>query len=198
MVPPSPSIAESSNADHSGQTSVLKQKLTEDLRGNLGDFLPLKGLRGSLGKRADFIGVATATPEQPYRPKNGPRDYILELLLTDPESAPSTVVVALIYRPFQASLPVVRAGDVVLLRQFQVVSVKGRGFGVRACDASAWAVFDERAERLPQIRGPPVEVSELEASHAEDLRRWWGLLDEKAMGRIEKATQKAMQAGQKE
>jgi hypothetical protein len=193
-VPPSPSVTESSNADNSSQASVLKQKLTEDLRTNLGDFLPLKGLRGSLGKTADFIGVATATPEQPYRPKNGPRDYILELLLTDPESAPSNVVVALIYRPFQACLPAVHAGDVVLLRQFEVISVKGRGFGIRACDASAWAVF-ERAERLPQIKGPPVELSELEASHAEDVRKWWGLLDEKAMGRIEKATQKAIQAG---
>ncbi|KAL6849527.1 hypothetical protein ACO1O0_009068 [Amphichorda felina] len=190
----SPSVAGS--VPDSEEVSTLKSKLVKDLRTNLPYCHPLKSLRSLLHKTADFIGIATTTPEQPHRPKSGPRDYILELILTDPASAPSTVTVAHIYRPHQASLPTVHAGDIVLLRRFEVVSMKGRGFGIRSCDDSSWAVFEKGVEeKLPQIKGPPVELEEEIIPYARDLRKWWGTLDEKAMGRIEKGTQKAIQAG---
>uniref|UniRef100_A0A8H7NGM2 Telomeric single stranded DNA binding POT1/Cdc13 domain-containing protein n=1 Tax=Bionectria ochroleuca TaxID=29856 RepID=A0A8H7NGM2_BIOOC len=80
---------------------------------------------------------------------------MVELILTDPSCAPSTVVVAHFFRPHQASLPTVHVGDVVLLRQFQIVSVRKRGFGIRTSEDSAWAVFEKGDEEmLPQIKGP--------------------------------------------
>ncbi|KAG8412874.1 hypothetical protein J3458_013305 [Metarhizium acridum] len=187
----SPSISGSFVDDES--LSALKRQLQKDLRTKLPDHVPLRSLRTSLNKIVDVLAVATSTPPQPHRPKHGPRDYMLELTLTDPSSAPSGVSVAHIFRPHQASLPVVHKGDVVLLRRVTVVSIKGRGFGVRVCDASAWAVFEMGDdEMLPQIKGPPVEVADEEVEYAGGLRKWWGVLDQAARGKIDKATQKVV------
>ncbi|VUC21158.1 unnamed protein product [Clonostachys rosea] len=192
-----PSVAGSSAAAAAADgepISEFKLRLLRDLRTNLGDFTPLKSLRNLATRTTDILAIATTTPPQPSRPKNGPRDYMVELILTDPSCGPSTVVVAHFFRPHQASLPTVHAGDVVLLRRFQVVSVRKRGFGIRTSDASAWAVFEKGDEEMiPQIKGPPVELSDAEVSYAEGLRRWWALLDDKVKAKIEKATEKTVQ-----
>ena len=188
----SPSVAGSSVEDES--ISSLKRQLAKDLRAKLPDYLGLRSLRTSLNKTADILAVCASTPGAPYRPKNGPRDYMLEVALTDPSSAPTGVIIAHIFRPHQASLPVVQAGDVVLLRRMQVVSMKARGFGVRVGDASAWAVFEKGDEEmLPQIKGPPVEILDEEVEYAAGLRRWWALLDDKFLAKVERATQKLIQ-----
>ncbi|POR37037.1 Uncharacterized protein TPAR_02767 [Tolypocladium paradoxum] len=190
----SPSVAGSVPEDEG--FAALKRQLQRTLRTSLPDFLSLRSLHSSLTKTVDVLAVCTLTPPQPHRPKHGPRDYMLELILTDPSTAPSSVSVAHVFRPHQASLPVVHAGDIVLLRRMQVVSIKGRGFGVRVGDASAWAVFEKGDEEmLPQIKGPPVEVAEEEVEYAQGLRRWWAMQDEKALAKVDKATQKASQAG---
>lgn len=189
----SPSVPGSFVEDES--LSALKRQLGKDLRTKLPDYLSLRSLRASLNKITDILAVATSTPPLPNRPKHGPRDYMLELTLTDPSSAPTGVTVGHIFRPHQTSLPTVRKGDVVLLRRVQVVSMKGRGFGVRATDASTWAVFEkDDAEMLAQIKGAPVEVTDEDVEYASGLRKWWDALDEKALGKIEKTTQKLSQA----
>lgn len=77
--------------------------------------------------------------------------------------------------------------------------MKNRGFGVRTGDSSAWAVFEKGdAEMLPQIKGPPVELSDEEAKYAEGLRRWWNALDEKSMDKIDKVSRKIIDAASKE
>ncbi|KAG6052188.1 hypothetical protein E4U33_000567 [Claviceps sp. LM78 group G4] len=175
--------------------STIKRQLGADLRTKLPDFIPLRSLRASLHKIADIFAVATSTTPPPSRPKHGPRDYMLELTLTDPSIAPTGVTIGHIFRPHQTSLPMVHAGDVLLLRRVQVVSMKGRGWGVRATDASAWAVFEKNdPEMLPQIRGPPVEVLADEVAFATGLRKWWDSLDGVAGGKLGKATQRILQA----
>ncbi|RSL97688.1 hypothetical protein CEP52_010787 [Fusarium oligoseptatum] len=129
------------------------------------DYLSLKSLRNSLNKTTDILAIATATPEKAHRPKHGPRDYMLTLNLTDPSMAPSGVCVAHIFRPHLAAMPAVHIGDAVLLRRFQVV------------------------------KGPPVELTADDVKYAEGLRRWWSLLDDKAMEKIEKASRKVTEAG---
>lgn len=188
-----PSVASSFAED--GNMASLKTQLLRNLRTSLLECLPLKSLRFSLNKMTDILAVATLTPRQPHRPKHGPRGYMLELCLTDPSVAPTGVNIAHIFRPHQASLPTVQAGDIVLLRRVQVVSVQGRGFGIRAGDASAWAVFEkDDDEMLPQIKGPPVEVADEEVAYVQGLKRWWGLQDDKALAKIDKANQKMSQA----
>jgi len=189
----SPSVAESVVTE-TEDVSALKKELSKMLRTGLPDALPLRSLRTSLNKTVDIMAVSTTAPPQPHRPKHGPRDYMLELIVTDPSTAPTSVSVAHVFRPHLEYLPVVHAGDVVLLRRMQVVSVKGRGFGVRVGDASAWAVFEKGDEELlPQIKGPPVEVTDGEVEYAKGLRRWWATLDEKTQAKISRATQKASQ-----
>ncbi|KFA49460.1 hypothetical protein S40293_05767 [Stachybotrys chartarum IBT 40293] len=173
-----------------------KQQLLKCLRTTLPDFLSLKALRSGLGQATDILAVCTTTPPSPHRPKNGPRDYMMEVIITDPSLAPSGVAVAHIFRPHQASLPVIHEGDVVLLRRFQVVSMKGRGFGVRAGDASAWAVFEKADdEMLPQIKGAPVEVTDEEADYAGMLKQWWAGLDAKSLARVDNAGKKMSLVG---
>ncbi|KAF5013933.1 hypothetical protein FDECE_90, partial [Fusarium decemcellulare] len=196
----SPSIAGSTaTAAEDESVGALKLQLLKTLRTSLPDYLSLKLLRNSLNKTTDILAIATATPAQPYRPKHGPRDYMLTLNLTDPSVAPTGVSVAHIFRQHQYTLPIVHAGDVVLLRRVNVVSMKGRGFGVRSGDASAWAVFEKADEEmLPQIKGPPMEIAEDEVKYAEGLRRWWSLQDDKAMEKIERASRKVTEAGKED
>ncbi|UNI18976.1 hypothetical protein JDV02_005202 [Purpureocillium takamizusanense] len=190
----SPSVAESVTTE-TEDVSALKKELQRLLRTGLPDALPLRSLRTSLNKTVDIMAVSTTAPPQPHRPRHGPRDYMLELIVTDPSTAPTSVSVAHVFRPHLEYLPVVHAGDVVLLRRMQVVSVKGRGFGVRVGDASAWAVFEKGDEELlPQIKGPPVEITDGEVEYAKGLRRWWATLDDKTRAKIDRATQKASQS----
>ncbi|KAG5957667.1 hypothetical protein E4U57_001773 [Claviceps arundinis] len=183
------------NNESNESPSTIKRQLGADLRTKLPDFIPLRSLRASLHKIADIFAVATSTTPPPSRPKHGPRDYMLELTLTDPSIAPTGITIGHIFRPHQTSLPLVHAGDVLLLRRVQVVSMKGRGWGIRATDASAWAVFEkDDPEMLPQIRGPPVEVAADEVAFAAGLRKWWDSLDGVAGGKLGKATQRILQA----
>ncbi|RMJ04842.1 hypothetical protein CDV36_014486 [Fusarium kuroshium] len=193
----SPSIAGSAaTAAEDENVGSVKLQLLRSLRTSMPDYLSLKSLRNSLNKTTDILAIATATPEKAHRPKHGPRDYMLTLNLTDPSMAPSGVCVAHIFRPHLAAMPAVHIGDAVLLRRFQVVSMKGRGFGLRAGDASAWAVFEKAGvEMEPQVKGPPVELTADDVKYAEGLRRWWSLLDDKVMEKIEKASRKVTEAG---
>ncbi|KAH6987488.1 hypothetical protein BKA56DRAFT_576958 [Ilyonectria sp. MPI-CAGE-AT-0026] len=195
----SPSVSGSFAAHEDESVGAVKLQLLRSLRTGLPDFLSLKTLRNSLHQATDILAVATTTPAQPHRPKHGPRDYMLTMNLIDPSVAPTGVSVAHIFRPHLSSLPVVHAGDVVLLRRVQVVSMKSRGFGVRAGEASAWAVFEKADEEmLPQIKGPPVEVTEQEIKYVEGLRRWWNMQDDKALEKVERASRKVSEAGKED
>ncbi|KAJ4249493.1 hypothetical protein NW762_012350 [Fusarium torreyae] len=194
----SPSIAGSTaTVPEEENVKTLKLQLLKSLRTNLPDFLSLKMLsRNSIDKMTDVLAVATQTPPHPHRPKHGPRDFMLTLSLTDPSTAPTQVRVAHIFRPHLASLPEVEAGDVVLLRRVKVVSMKGRGFGVRSEDSSSWAVSKPNGEQvLDQVKGPPIETTPEEIEYAKGLRHWWSLQDDSAMDKIEAASRKVTEAG---
>ncbi|KAL4726118.1 hypothetical protein ACLX1H_006795 [Fusarium chlamydosporum] len=194
----SPSIAGSFATvpeDWEEDVKTLKLQLVKSLRTNLPDFLPLKNLRGNINKMTDVLAVVTQTPAHPHRPKNGPRDFMLTLTLTDASTAPTQVRVAHIFRPHLTSLPEVESGDIILLRRVKVVSMKGRDFGVRSEDSSSWAVSKPNDEQvLGQVKGPPVEITPEEIEFAKGLRHWWSLQDESAMNKIETASRKVTEA----
>ncbi|KAM0243128.1 hypothetical protein ACHAP5_006847 [Fusarium lateritium] len=194
----SPSIAGSvGTVPEEEDVKTLKQQLIKGLRTSLPDFLSLKMVsRNSIDKMTDILAVVTQTPAHPHRPKHGPRDFMLTLSLTDPTTAPTQVRVVHIFRPHLASLPEVEAGDVILLRRVKVVSMKGRGFGVRSEDSSSWAVSKSNdKEILSQVKGPPVEITPEEIEYAKGLRQWWSLQDDSAMDKIETASRKVTEAG---
>ena len=176
--------------------TTLKRELTKTLRDALPQARSLNALKSAVNKTINVTAVVANTPGEPTRSETGNKDYMLGLLLNDTTVTHSTVISTYIYHHRKASLPIVHQGDVILLRGFQGVSVKGRGFGLRTVEGSAWAVFEkDDAEMLPQIRGPPVELDDDEIVYAEGLRKWWGMLDDKALAKIDKAIDAAYEHG---
>lgn len=174
--------------------TAAKLQLARHLRDELPDCTSLKVLRQHLTKSLDVIAVAVMQPPDPQRAKGGPREYMMSFTIADHSIGPYAVAEALIYRPHKDTLPVVRYGDIVLLRNFTVVSLANKGFGLRTNDGSSWAVFDYESEP-PQIRGPPVEYGERETLYVSYLREWFGLLDVKAREKLELANQKIINTG---
>ncbi|KAI0533757.1 hypothetical protein GGR58DRAFT_485456 [Xylaria digitata] len=174
--------------------TAAKLQLARHLRDELPDCTSLKVLRQHLTKSLDVIAVAVMTPPDPRRAKGGPREFMMSFTISDYSIGPYAVAEALIYRPHRDTLPVIRYGDVVLLRNFTVVSLANKGFGLRTNENSSWAVFDYEGEPA-QINGPPVEYGERETLYVDYLREWFRLLDIKAREKLEMANQRIINAG---
>ncbi|KAK1453657.1 hypothetical protein CMEL01_05316 [Colletotrichum melonis] len=210
--------AASSTSQPTEQSSAaLKAQLTRSLRADVPDCISLKVLRSHPGRTVDVLAVATTNPPEAKRAKGGPRGIMLAFNVTDHSIAPAQTVAVQIFRPHKAALPVIHQGDAVLLRNFSVMVLTRSGFGLRANDGSSWAVFETRrhghggegqgggdggssadadaGDDLPQIRGPPVELSEGETGYAALLRRWYAGLDAKSLARLDKANEAAPAVG---
>ncbi|KAI0840094.1 hypothetical protein F5Y06DRAFT_263623 [Hypoxylon sp. FL0890] len=184
----------SQTEEENNSMTAAKLKLVRHLRDELPDCTSLKVLRQHLQKKLDVIAVAMMKPPDPQRAKGGPREYMMSFTITDHSIGPHSVVEVQLYRPHKDTLPIVKAGDVVLLRNFTVVSLQHKGFGLRTNDESSWAIFDHD-DQPAQIKGPPVEYGEKETTYVANMRSWFNLLDEKAMAKLERANQKIINAG---
>ncbi|KAI1745883.1 hypothetical protein F4680DRAFT_2550 [Xylaria scruposa] len=182
--------------EDSPSMTAAKLQLSRHLRDELPDFCLLEFLRQHVTKSLDVIAVAAMQPPKPQRAKGGPREYMMSFTISDYSIGPHHVAEAFIYRPHKDSLPVIKYGDVVLFRNFTVVSLAGKGYGLRSNGGSSWAVFDYEDEPA-QIRGPPVEYIQREIAYVNYLREWFNLLDVKARARLERATQGWISAGGK-
>lgn len=185
-----PDTASSSNHDFRKNTTSgvdLKLRLSRALRTLLSEFTALKVLRYHLNHKLEVLAVATTSSSDPQRGRGGLRQFLTTFNITDVTIAPSAVTEVQVYRPYKEALPIVKSGDGVLLRDFQVISAKNRGFALRSEETSSWAVF--RGEEEPEVRGPPVELGDEEEKHVALLRQWYGDLDEVAMAKIDKANE---------
>ncbi|EKD13365.1 uncharacterized protein L3040_002775 [Drepanopeziza brunnea f. sp. 'multigermtubi'] len=181
-------VASSSPPQHNPRKTgaELKLRLTRALRTELSEFTPLKVLRYHLNKKLDVLAVATTTPPEPQRAKGGPRHYQVTFNVTDPSTAPSGVTEIQVFRPYKDALPIIKAGDGILLRNFQVIALSSRGFALRSHEeASSWAVF--KGDDEVEVRGPPVEYGDGEKRHFEQLKTWYESLDETGMAKISRA-----------
>lgn len=182
------------------ETSTSKDELLKHLKDKLPDYLPLDKLSRARDQQCDILGIAASTPDRARRPRHGPRDYMLEVALTDPSLPSSSVRIAQFYRPHIRALPVVDAGDVVMLRKVDVLAMRGRDFGVKIGSESAWAVYQKSSEELlPQINGPPVEeVTGEEVDYVKGLRDWWDSLNVEAQREAEEAAEKSLHVAQQD
>ncbi|KAK3906433.1 hypothetical protein C8A05DRAFT_11835 [Staphylotrichum tortipilum] len=205
---PTTSTAAGARTKPPATMAALKSELAKRLRTDLPECLQLKSLRSHMGKFPNaLVVVTTAPPAAPTRAKGGPRQYFMSFHATDPSAAPGTVVEVQMYHPHTDALPVVAPGDVVLLQKFQVVSLSGRGVGLRTGAESAWAVWDEASKGggadggggAPQIRGRPVEDWDKYVGYAAAVREWFGLVmaDGAAREKLERADRKLAEAGGK-
>ncbi|RDW83015.1 hypothetical protein BP5796_04506 [Coleophoma crateriformis] len=173
--------------DAKSPDSTLKMRLTRALRTDLADFTALKLLRYNIAKKLDVLAIATTSTPEPHRAKNGPRHYQISFKITDVSIGPSHVTEVQVFRPYKDALPIVKEGDGVLLRNFQVQSIKG-GFSLRSdqSESSSWAVYKGETN-VVEVRGPPVEHGDGERNHIEVLKTWFKDLDSIAKAKLERA-----------
>lgn len=174
----------------------LKTSLVKRLADEMPECVPLKDLKKYHNRSLDVAVVAAsaATP-----PKRTPvREYVSSLVVTDPSLGPCEggVVEVTIFSLHRDHLPVVKAGDSVLLRSFAVQALPGKGWGLKSDKnaASSWAVFEAGGEdggddkaAPPQMRAAPVELTDEEHKYLVDLRGWYAALDAGARETLGKA-----------
>ncbi|KAB8292153.1 hypothetical protein EYC80_007896 [Monilinia laxa] len=170
-----------------------KLRLTKYLRTDLSEYTTLKMLRFKISSKLDILAIATSVPPDPQRAKSGPRHYTITFTITDQTIAPSGVVEVKIFRPYKDALPTPEIGDGILLRDFSVSSIKGKGFALRSEEGSSWAVFKDEGTEI-EVRGPPVEYGPGEKKHMKELREWFHGLDENQKIKLEKV-RTAMEKG---
>ncbi|KAL3422933.1 hypothetical protein PVAG01_04680 [Phlyctema vagabunda] len=166
--------------------SSLKLRLTKALRTELSEFTSLKLIRYHMNKKIDVLAIATTATPEPQRAKGGPRHYQISFNVTDPLIGPSHVTEVQVFRPYKDALPIIKAGDGVLLRNFQVLSIKG-GFALRSeqNESSSWAVYKD--DGSVEVRGPPVEHGDGEKEHIATLKGWYAGLDTVARAKVARA-----------
>ncbi|KAF7854766.1 hypothetical protein EAF04_010334 [Stromatinia cepivora] len=164
-----------------------KLRLTKYLRTDLSEYTTLKMLRFKMTSKLDILAIATSVPSEPHRAKLGPRHYTSTFTITDQTIAPSGVVEVRIFRPYKDALPTPEIGDGVLLRDFSVLSVKGKGFALKSEEASSWAVFKDEGTEI-EVRGPPVEYGHGEKKHMKELREWFHALDDDQKMKLDKVS----------
>lgn len=184
-VPKSPTIA--GHHLRAPATTDPKLRLNKYLRTDLSEYTTLKMLRYRLSNNLDILAIATSVPAEPQRSKSGPRHYTSTFTITDQTIAPSGVVEVRIFRPYKDALPTPEIGDGILLRDFSVQSVKGKGFALKSEDGSSWAVFKDEGTEV-EVNGPPVEYGHSEKKHMNDLREWFHGLDDKQRAKLEKVS----------
>jgi Telomeric single stranded DNA binding POT1/CDC13 len=104
---------------------------------------------------ADILAIVSKASAAPKRADKGPRDYftqfsIVDRTLTEPDSKHEVRVQ--VFRPWKAALPKAEVGDVVLLRQFEVLGARGGiGVSLRSGEDSAWCVWRfNKPSRVPE------------------------------------------------
>ncbi|CAZ81201.1 unnamed protein product [Tuber melanosporum] len=162
-------VAES---DLGGQQSDSASEFESGVTTNLSDFPALCSL--TWGALVDIIGVVTRRkPIQ--RAKGGQKDFFISMRLVDSSTPYGIAATAL--RPHKEALPIVEVGDVVLLREFKISSVK-RSLVATSTSNSAWAVWKNLGkERAAVVSGPPVEYGPEEEKYVEGIGKWYGSLD---------------------
>lgn len=164
----------------------LRLRLIQNLRTELEAFKSLKVLRYELGRKLDVLAIATSVPAPPERAKNGPRHYLITFNVTDPSIAPTGVTQVQILRPYKDALPTVNVGDGILLRNFAVLALKNKGFGLRSdSESGSWAVFKKGEE--VEVKGPPVEFDDAEKNHITQMKVWHENLDESSVAKLKRA-----------
>lgn len=172
-----------------------KDDLVKRLDTEMPECAPLKDLKSYNMNTLDVAAIVTSTNTTPQRTKA--RQYVSSFTVSDPSTAPQGGVIEVsLFRAHKDYLPAVKPGDSILLRRFTVTSLPERGFGLRTEDESSWAVFNTDGEdAAPQVRGPPVELSDKERSYLVDLRAWYAALDDGAKGTLAAAVGEMVQKG---
>ncbi|CAG8961393.1 hypothetical protein HYFRA_00013341 [Hymenoscyphus fraxineus] len=168
----------------------LKLEL-QHLRTDYGEFTSLKVLRHHQNAKLDVLAIVTTNSPEPKRLKN--RSSQVTFNITDPSTAPNGVTEVQVFRQYKDALPVVKAGDGILLRNFKVAPGKNRNVLLSADqnnNTASWAVFKGDEDEPPEMRGPEVEFGDEEKKYVAKLKQWYADLegnDASAKAKLERA-----------
>ncbi|KAJ9617009.1 hypothetical protein H2200_000730 [Cladophialophora chaetospira] len=139
----------------------------------------LSSLDEHYGNVVDILAVCAESSTKPERAKSGPKDYDTTLRLADPSLASDEhgAIPVQIFRHAKSALPTATGGDVVILRNFKVQTIKRR-FMLLSTESSSWAVFKAKPGSTLSwsdvvISGPPIEYGPAETSRVKLLFSWW-------------------------
>ena len=140
---------------------------------DLGYYVYLDYLGDYYDQLVDVLAVCTADAIAPERAKSGPKDFNTTIHLADSSASDgmSTTITVQIFRPHKHAIPIVRRGDVILLRNFKVQTQLHKPF-LLSTDESAWVVFSSVGHDAI-VTGPPVEFGDLEMVSVSWLSSWW-------------------------
>lgn len=149
---------------------AVAAQITKTLRTQLPAYTPLKNIKNHLKKKIDVLAVCVATPAAATKGNKTPHDYALKFFVTEPGSS-GTVKEVTAFHHFKKCLPVMCAGNVVLLRNFLV---DGQNNGcLRSEKDSSWAVWRKDGQEPEMNSDVPLEFEGGEDEYAKQLKAWW-------------------------
>ena len=149
---------------------AVAAQITKTLRTQLPAYTPLKNIKNHLKKKIDVLAVCVATPEGATKGNKTPHDYVLKFFVTEPGSSGTVKEVTTFHR-LKKCLPVMCAGNVVLLRNFLV---DGQNNGcLRSERDSSWAVWRKDGQEPEMNNDVPLEFEGGEDEYAMQLKLWW-------------------------
>lgn len=149
---------------------AVAAQITKTLRTQLPAYTPLKNIKNHLKKKIDVLAVCVATPAAANKGTKTPHDYVLKFFVTEPGSS-GTVKEVTAFHHFKKCLPVMCAGNVVLLRNFLV---DGQNNGcLRSERDSSWAVWRKEGQEPEMNNVVPLEFEGGEDEYAMQLKMWW-------------------------
>ena len=149
---------------------AVAAQITKTLRTQLPAYTPLKNIKNHLKRKIDVLAVCVATPAGATKGNKTPHDYVLKLFVTEPGSSGTVKDVTAFHR-LKKCLPVMCAGNVVLLRNFLV---DGQNNGcLRSERDSSWAVWRKDGQEPEMNNDVPLEFEGGEDEYAMQLKLWW-------------------------
>ena len=177
---PLPTVVEDVNGVVKEKSKVLsKSALTYGLSTPSSYYPPLAAIGEFFRTNVDILAMCSSATPKPQRAETGPKDFHCTLQLADPSLPAHEIVVAQIFRPYKIALPSPKRGDVILLRDMRVQTLKGK-FTLLSTETSSWVVFASPEPPYTKtslldttIAGPPIEFGPDERLGANDLMQWW-------------------------
>lgn len=145
----------------------------------------------SFDSKVDVIAVVSHATTAAVKAEKGRRDWSTKMRITQPGFYRETTLVQ-VFRGYKAAVPQADVGDVVLLRTFQVTSMKQGGAALKSPDGSAWCVFKANAKHPgrqlrrgrksddlederegEEMTGPIPEFGDAERAAVEEMKAWW-------------------------
>ncbi|KAK9449682.1 uncharacterized protein V1518DRAFT_449642 [Limtongia smithiae] len=165
-------VAEEANEHDEEEDGVMEAGLET----SLSNFPGLAEI--TVGYEGDFIGIACLTPTIKKTKDDKGKDthkYYVYIEITDPSLPSGESIRVYIDRLYKQTMPDVKAGDVLLFRNFYM-SIRKQKFTALSQLTSSWVVFsfpEDGSMPGATMSGAPVEYGDDEVDYCVRIRNWF-------------------------